>query len=700
MDARGYGRRADVSPARAPYDCRGAPSCGTARRDRRDVRPARRRVAVVARPAAPARRASWSPSSGSVSAAGGPSGTRYRPDPWRAPRVAHLRVRRRRGRRTRRRLDAGPVGTAGFLGHSDLARRCRSSRPWPSSSGSPPRGSPPTRPTCSAFGGRMSRPAPSTSVGNARGWRRDPVRGRDHHLRRRAGPRSCRDVDLHVPEGELCLVVGPTGSGKSTLLRAVNGLVPHFSGGRLAGRVTVAGRDTRTHPPRELADVVGIVGQDPLAGFVADIVEEELAYGMESLGLPSGRHAAAGRGDARPARARRAAQPAAAHAVRRPAAARRARRRPHDAPEGPPARRAHLGPRPACRRGGPRRAATARPRPRPHRARSPSTGSSASSSTPTASYASPATAVRSCTAIPRASSPIPRSSHRSSSSDVSPAGPAPPVRTRRAPPGRPAPRPGWPPTAPDLDRRAANTRSRRRPKIRRGWSCATARVVALRSVDLDLHAGEVVAVMGRNGAGKSTLLQALVGAQAPDAGEVRVGDVGPATLAGPELLRRVGLVPQDAGDLLWAETVGRGVPRCRRGREGPGRYVARTAHPALPGYRRRRPPARPLRGPAARPRARGRARRGSPGPPARRADPRPRLPHEGPPRRTPPRHGRRRAHASSSPRTTSSSWPSSRPASSSSLTARSSRTAPPRTSSPPRRPTHHRSPRSSHRCPG
>ncbi|HSF26267.1 MAG TPA: ABC transporter ATP-binding protein, partial [Actinomycetes bacterium] len=94
-------------------------------------------------------------------------------------------------------------------------------------------------------------------------------------------------VDLHVPEGELCLVIGRTGSGKSTLLRAVNGLVPHFTGGTLAGRVTVAGRDTRTHPPRELADVVGVVGQDPAAGFVSDLVEEELAYGMESLGLPT-----------------------------------------------------------------------------------------------------------------------------------------------------------------------------------------------------------------------------------------------------------------------------------------------------------------------------------------------------------------------------------------------------------------------------
>ncbi|MCZ4498033.1 MAG: energy-coupling factor transporter ATP-binding protein [Marmoricola sp.] len=93
------------------------------------------------------------------------------------------------------------------------------------------------------------------------------------------------EVDLVIEEGELVLVIGRTGSGKSTLLGALNGLVPHFTGGALSGSVVVHGRSTRDHRPRDLADLVGVVGQDPLAGFVTDTVEEELAYGMEQLGL-------------------------------------------------------------------------------------------------------------------------------------------------------------------------------------------------------------------------------------------------------------------------------------------------------------------------------------------------------------------------------------------------------------------------------
>jgi energy-coupling factor transport system ATP-binding protein len=92
-------------------------------------------------------------------------------------------------------------------------------------------------------------------------------------------------VDLAVEEGELVLVTGATGSGKSTLLGVVTGLVPRFSGGHLTGEVLLDGTSVLEAPPRERAHAIGFVGQDPLAGFVTDTVEEELAYGMEQLGL-------------------------------------------------------------------------------------------------------------------------------------------------------------------------------------------------------------------------------------------------------------------------------------------------------------------------------------------------------------------------------------------------------------------------------
>jgi energy-coupling factor transport system ATP-binding protein len=80
-------------------------------------------------------------------------------------------------------------------------------------------------------------------------------------------------------------------------------------------------------------------------------------------------------------------------------------------------------------------------------------------------------------------------------------------------------------------------------------------VHALRGVTLDVAPGEIVALMGRNGAGKSTLLSTLVGLRRPNAGTVRIDGVDPATLTGPRLIGRVGLVPQDSSDLLSRDTV-------------------------------------------------------------------------------------------------------------------------------------------------
>lgn len=94
------------------------------------------------------------------------------------------------------------------------------------------------------------------------------------------------DLDLRIDEGELVVVAGHSGSGKSTLLRCLNGLVPHFSGGRFAGEAIVDGLDTRRFGPRVLARSVGFVFQEPEAQSVAAVVEDELAFGMEQLGVP------------------------------------------------------------------------------------------------------------------------------------------------------------------------------------------------------------------------------------------------------------------------------------------------------------------------------------------------------------------------------------------------------------------------------
>jgi ABC-type multidrug transport system ATPase subunit len=80
-------------------------------------------------------------------------------------------------------------------------------------------------------------------------------------------------------------------------------------------------------------------------------------------------------------------------------------------------------------------------------------------------------------------------------------------------------------------------------------------MTALHHVSLEVSAGEVVALMGRNGAGKSTLLNALVGIGPAVTGSVLIDGHDPSALSGPALLRSVGLVPQEPGDLLEASTV-------------------------------------------------------------------------------------------------------------------------------------------------
>lgn len=398
------------------------------------------------------------------------------------------------------------------------------------------------------------------------------------------------DVDLTVPEGELVLLVGPSGVGKSTLLGTVSGLVPHFTGGLLSGRVTVGGRDTRTHKPRELADLVGTVGQDPLAHFVTDTVEDELAYGMESLGLApdvmrrrveetldllglaelrdrpiatlsGGQQQRVAIGSVLTPHPRvlvldeptSALDPAAAEEVLAVLqrlvhdlgttvlmAEHRLERvvqyadqvvllpAPGAAPVmGPPAEVMKVSPvRPPVAELG----LLAGWDPLPLSVRDARRGAGGLRE-------------RLAEAAPPVPPEVPATPEAPSGRSVAP------------PPVAHAPRPGrfarllgrgtGAPAAPVAD-----------PVTRvDGLGVRRGRVEALRRVTLTVAPGETVALMGRNGAGKSTLLGALVGMIEPTAGTVRVGGLAPARTDPRAMVRRVGLVPQEPRDLLYADTV-------------------------------------------------------------------------------------------------------------------------------------------------
>lgn len=96
------------------------------------------------------------------------------------------------------------------------------------------------------------------------------------------------EVSFEVKKGEMLGIIGPNGAGKSTLCKSLNGLVPHFYGGAIAGTVSIAGMDTMKHTVAQLSLKVGLVFQDPTNQFsgVSTRVDEEVAFGMSMMGYP------------------------------------------------------------------------------------------------------------------------------------------------------------------------------------------------------------------------------------------------------------------------------------------------------------------------------------------------------------------------------------------------------------------------------
>jgi len=103
-----------------------------------------------------------------------------------------------------------------------------------------------------------------------------------------AGADAIVDVSFMLAPGEFCVLAGLSGSGKSTLLRAAAGLVPHFHGGSFAGEVSVAGVDTREHGPAQIGAFAGTLLQDPETQIVMSTVRAELSLALENQGRGPG----------------------------------------------------------------------------------------------------------------------------------------------------------------------------------------------------------------------------------------------------------------------------------------------------------------------------------------------------------------------------------------------------------------------------
>jgi energy-coupling factor transporter ATP-binding protein EcfA2 len=92
-------------------------------------------------------------------------------------------------------------------------------------------------------------------------------------------------LDLDLPRGEICLLLGRAETGKSTLCRILAGLVPRFFGGRLSGRVVLDGQELGADPPFERISRIGVVFQNPSEQLFTSRCENEIAFALESLGL-------------------------------------------------------------------------------------------------------------------------------------------------------------------------------------------------------------------------------------------------------------------------------------------------------------------------------------------------------------------------------------------------------------------------------
>ena len=94
------------------------------------------------------------------------------------------------------------------------------------------------------------------------------------------------NLSFQVKPGEILLIAGASGCGKTTLMRCINGLIPRTFHGELLGDIRVFGKPVADMSMPELSQQVGTILQDPERQIVGSYVLNEVAFGLENLGLP------------------------------------------------------------------------------------------------------------------------------------------------------------------------------------------------------------------------------------------------------------------------------------------------------------------------------------------------------------------------------------------------------------------------------
>lgn len=94
------------------------------------------------------------------------------------------------------------------------------------------------------------------------------------------------NLNIDIKPSEIVFITGPAGAGKTTFCRFINGLIPHFYTGKLEGKVVVRGMDTAEYPPETLCGYVGLIFDNPSNQLFNLTVYDEIAFGPENLCIP------------------------------------------------------------------------------------------------------------------------------------------------------------------------------------------------------------------------------------------------------------------------------------------------------------------------------------------------------------------------------------------------------------------------------